>query len=120
MSIDAIPRCDAPTSEVRGAELSHSLDDTAVGTLKHLWAENFGMLFHGQTLSDPNLNRFSLEFSAGYRAPIGVAMLNGDIPPKKNHRLQRQGAWRTNRLPRYWRANLASRYVVRSGTIHRE
>ena len=31
MSIDAIPRCDAPAAEVRGAELSHSLDDTTVG-----------------------------------------------------------------------------------------
>ena len=83
MSVDAIPCLDTFGAKVRSAVLSHSRDETAVDTLKRLWEENFVMVFRDQTFSDPDLIRFSREFGECYRAPIGDAVLNGDIPPEK-------------------------------------
>ena len=82
MSISAIPCCDALGAEVRGVDLSQSLDDSTVDTLKRIWAENLVMVFRDQTLSDPDLIRFSRQFGECDRAPIGDAVLNRDIPPE--------------------------------------
>ena len=71
-------------AKARNADLSHSRTETAIDTLKRLWEENLVMLFRDQTLSDPDLIRFSREFSERYRAPVGDAMLNGDMPPEKS------------------------------------
>ena len=82
MSIDAIPCCDALGAEVIGVDLSQSLDDTAVDTLKLIWAEYRVMVFGDQTLPDPHLIRFSRQFNECDRATIGDTVLNGDIPPE--------------------------------------
>ena len=71
-------------AKVRNVDLSHSRTETAIDTLKRLWEENLVMLFRDQTLSDPDLIRFSREFGERYRAPVGDAMLNGDMPPEKS------------------------------------
>ena len=83
MSVDAIPCLDTFGAKVKSAGLSHSREEIAVDTLKRLWRKNLVMVSRDQTFSDPGLVRFSREFGECYSAPIGDAVLDGDIPPEK-------------------------------------
>ena len=83
MSVDAIPCLDTFGAKVGSAGLLHSREEIAVNTLKRLWRKNLVMVFCDQTFSDLGLVRFSRQFGKCYSAPIGAAVLDGDIPPEK-------------------------------------
>ena len=59
----AIKNLDAPLgAEISGIDLSRPVSSTEVAAIEGVWRERLVVVFHGQTLSDPQLIAFSRNF----------------------------------------------------------
>lgn len=72
-SIKVTPSGKALGADVTGVDLSKDLDDANFKTILDAWSQHLVLRFRGQTLSDPELERFSARFGVLDRAPTYTA-----------------------------------------------
>ena len=64
------PLSSALGAEVLGLDLAHPIDEATLKALHEAWMQHLVLLFRGQTLSDPALERFSARFGPLDRKPV--------------------------------------------------
>jgi taurine dioxygenase len=69
-SITAKPLSPALCAEISGVDLSRPLDDAALKQIHALWMQHLVLVFRGQKMSDPDLERFSAAFGPLDRKPV--------------------------------------------------
>lgn len=62
MTIEVTPSGQACGAEVRGLDLTSPLDAGTVATIRHAWLEHHVLAFPDQSISDDDLERFTLSF----------------------------------------------------------
>lgn len=72
-TIKVIPSGKALGADVTGVDLSKDLDDASFKAILDAWSQHLVLRFRGQTLSDPELERFSARFGVLDRAPTYTA-----------------------------------------------
>jgi len=79
-NIEIVPLCGDIGAEVRGVDLSNTLDDKTFTAVYGAWLEHLILLFRGQDIDDPQMVAFSRRFGDLDLAPIpghGRAFVEG-------------------------------------------
>ena len=79
-NIEIVPLCGDIGAEVRGIDLSNTLDDKTFTAVYGAWLEHLILLFRGQDIDDPQMVAFSRRFGDLDLAPIpghGRAFVEG-------------------------------------------
>ncbi len=72
-TLKVIPSGKALAADVTGVDLSKDIDAATFNTILDAWSKHLVLRFRGQTLSDPELERFSARFGVLDRAPTYTA-----------------------------------------------
>ena len=68
-TVSVIPSGKALAADIRGVDLSKKLDDATFKVIVDAWSQHLVLRFRGQSLSDPQLEQFSVRLGALDRAP---------------------------------------------------